>query len=246
MTSYKNQKLTLPSGKHITVEAVGKIHFRKSEPALMLQYSTTLDLNILDLLQSEIDEIWSLFRKQADESGLSTAIISVNSPLIDKVFSISCRETRNFVFEKDQYGFWRQNNVSEDKFQADNFKITFGVIENRDGLISVFEETRSIPLLTKDSGFYFGFTILPSNNSPYDFYCVLFPPDNATLSDEIKEFISPKDSRGGFRAPTQKKQGISTTPMWFDRGDPPGKYQIEVYINGMLARLVNFTAYESK
>ncbi|MDJ0594544.1 MAG: hypothetical protein QNJ72_31980 [Pleurocapsa sp. MO_226.B13] len=89
MWSFKNlpnQKITLPSGKQIIVEAVGKIYFLKSEPGIMLKYSTTLDLENIDSLQSEINEIWLLFKKQANESGLNSAIISANSPPVGKFF----------------------------------------------------------------------------------------------------------------------------------------------------------------
>jgi len=82
----RNKKITLPSGNKIVVDAVGKIYYRKSEPGIMLQYSTNLNMEDAELLKSEVDEVWSLFKKEADESGLDSVVISANYPPVGKFF----------------------------------------------------------------------------------------------------------------------------------------------------------------
>ena len=126
--------------------------------------------------------------------------------------------------------------------------VKFGVIENRNGVSLVFEDRISIPLYTKDTGFYFGFTIFPPNNQPYNFNCTFFSPDAAKLSNEtgeiIEEIRSTADSKQQFRFPTRKAEGITTMPMWLDPGDPPGEYRIEIFINDEAIHAVDFVVYE--
>lgn len=243
----KNKKITLPSGKEIVIEAVGKIYYRKSEPGIMLKYSTNLDLENAELLQNEVNEIWSLFRKEADESGLNSVVISANSPPVGKFF-IGVRQTRNFVFLKSEDGFWSANNSLTNEAQAEDYQVKFGVIENRNGVTLVFEDRISIPLYTRDEGFYFGFTIFPPNNQPYNFNCTFFSPDAAKLSNVtgeiIEEIRSTADSKQQFRFPTRKAEGITTMPMWLDPGDPPGEYRIEIFINDEAIHAVDFVVYE--
>ena len=242
----KNKKITLPSGKEIIIEAVGKIYYRKSEPGIMLKYSTNLDLENVELLQNEVNEIWSLFRKEADESGLDSVVISANSPPVGKFF-IGVRQTRNFAFLKSEDGFWSAYNSRTNEAQAKDFQVKFGVIENRNGVTLVFEDRVSIPLLTRDEGFYYGFTILPPDNEPYNYHCQFYPPETAKVSCETGEVIEPITSSNnsqGFRLPTRRTQGITTTPMWLDPGDPPGEYRIEIFINDEAIHAVDFVVYE--
>ena len=242
----KNQKITLPSGKEITIQAIGKIYYRASEPGIMLQYFTNLDIENIDLLRSEVNEIWSMFRKQADESGLDSVVISANS-LLSKKFFVSESKTRNFAFIKNENGSWRSVNSQTSELE-EGFPVKFGVIENRNGVALVFEESTSIPLLTKDRDFYFGFTIFPPDNEPYNFSCILLSPDLTKLSnvtgEMIQEIASSPNSKQQFRFPTRRAAGITTLPMWLDAGDPPGEYGIEIYLNDELVYSVDFTVYE--
>lgn len=250
MFAFGNQKkkTILPSGNKILVHAAGKIHYAKSDPGMMLKYSTYLDIENVELLQQEVNEIWSLFAKQVYESGLATAIISANSPPAEKQFFIGVQQTRNFVFEKQPDGLWKQTKPEFNDTQDEEYQINFGAIENRNGVSMVFEDSISIPLLTRDTGFEFGFTIFPPNNNPYNFYCHFYPPEIADMSNETGEIIeqitSAKDGKLGFRFPTRRTSGITTMPIWFDPGDPSGEYRIECYINDVAICSVDFTAYD--
>ena len=242
----KSKNMTLPSGNKIVVEAVAKIYYRQSEPGIMLRYSTHLNIEDIKALQNEVDEIWSLFKRQADESGLDSVVISANSPPKGKFFIGMC-QTRNFAFVKDKDGYWTNNSQAKET-QAEDFQIKFGVVETRNDVMLVFEDRTSIPLLTKEDGFYFGFTIFPPSNKPYNFDCTLFSPDTATLSNEtgeIVEEIAPSaDSQQQFRFPTRRAEGITTVPMWLDKGDPAGEYRLEVVIDGKATYAVDFSVYE--
>ena len=243
------QKTTLPSGNQVIIHAAGKIYYRKSDPGMMLEYSTYLDIENLELVQQEVNEIWLLFGKQVNESGLTTAVISAKSPPIEKKFFVGTQQTRNFVFEKQANGLWKQIKPEVNNTQEE-YQINFGAIEDKNGISMVFDNSTSIPLLTRDTGFYFGFTIFPPNNNPYNYYCLFIPPKISEISNETGEIIeqitSDKDNKAGFRFPTRRTEGITTMPMWFDPGDPLGEYRIEFYINDVAIRSVDFMVYEPK
>ena len=242
----KSKKMTLPSGNEIIVDAVSKIYYRQSEPGIMLRYSTHLNIKDFEALQNEVDEIWSLFKREADESGLDSVVISANSPPKGKFF-IGMRQTRNFVFLKDKDGYWTNNSQAKET-QTEDFQIKFGIVETRNDVMLVFEDRTSIPRLTKEDGFYFGFTIFPPSNKPYNFDCIFFSPDTAILSNEtgeaIEEIKSSAGSKQQFRYPTRRAEGITTVPMWLDKGDPAGEYRLEVVIDDKATYAVDFSVYE--
>ncbi|MGD1918444.1 MAG: hypothetical protein ACFCAD_05900 [Pleurocapsa sp.] len=250
MFNFGNQKkkTTLPSGNQIIVHNAGKIYYAKSDPGMMLKYSTYLDIDNAELLQKEVNGIWLLFAKQVKESGLATAIISANSPPADKAFFIGVQQTCNFLFERQPDGLWKQTTPKINNIQDEEYQINFGAIENRNDVSMVFEDSTSIPLLTRDTGFEFGFTIFPPNNDSYNYYCLFFPPKITEISNETGEIIeqtnSDKDGISGFRLPTRRTLGITTMPMWFDPEDIPGKYRIKLYINDVASRSVDFTVYD--
>ena len=243
-----HKKMTLPSGRVILPGAMGKIYYRKSDPGFMLKYSTYLDIEDTVSLQQEINEIWSLFKRQADESGLNSAVISANSPPPTKVFSIGTQKTRNFAFIKNKNGIWQSANSQTDETEVEDYQVIFGAVETKNDLSLVYRDLTSLPLVTREENFYYGFTILPADNEPFNYHCHFYPPKIAQFTIEtgeiVEEINDSNDSISGFRLPTRRTQGITTAPMWFDAGDPPGEYRIEIYINDRLTRAVDFSVYE--
>jgi hypothetical protein len=94
---------TLPSGKVVKIAGIGKMSFSKDDPALMLKYYSDVSMNDTVKLQDEVEEIWSIFRIDAEQSKMNAAIISANempSGIISKTRSF------NFVFKKEPSGEW--------------------------------------------------------------------------------------------------------------------------------------------
>lgn len=196
-----NKKTTLPSGNEIIIHAVDKVNYRKSDPGMVLQYSTYLDIENMELLQSEINEIWQLFQQQANDSGLNTVNISANFPPADKEFFLDTQQTKHFLFEKQEDGIWKQTKPEIDNTQ-EKYQIIFGEIKNSNDILMVYEDATSIPLLTRENNFYWGFTILPPNNEPYNYYCLFFPPKMTEMSIETGEIIrqiTSENGKPGFR-----------------------------------------------
>jgi hypothetical protein len=104
---YKVQKL--PSGKEIKILSMGKMHFAKDLPALTLKYQTDISIENVDLLRQEVEEIWPVFRVNAERSGLSKAIVMATSPPIRKALILSTTRSYNFIATKRENGTWDLN-----------------------------------------------------------------------------------------------------------------------------------------
>jgi hypothetical protein len=98
----------LPSGKEVKVLGIGKWFFTKSKvTALMLRYETKLNIDNVELLRQEAEEIWPIFRVNAEKSGLSTAIISANEIQKKNILGVSHYSSYNFVISKTDFGPWK-------------------------------------------------------------------------------------------------------------------------------------------
>jgi len=100
---------TLPSGRQIMVLGVGKMFFTKdNQTALMLKYQTHLSLDDKPALEKEADEIWSSFRINVEQAGLSTGIVSANEKPAG--FIVTHSRGFNFVYTKSANGQWSRLN----------------------------------------------------------------------------------------------------------------------------------------
>ena len=75
---------------------MGKIFFTKDDPALILNYQTDIDINNVELLRQEVEEIWPIFRVDAEKSGLKSAFIAANTKSQKKFLILSQKNLLNF------------------------------------------------------------------------------------------------------------------------------------------------------
>jgi hypothetical protein len=121
------------------------------------------------------------------------------------------------------------------------FKIRFGIIErDKTGNIFISEETTNITFKLAATGFRFGCEITPPSQNPYTYYTITHLP------------VSPKVVTGKFFDSNQepvkdlisKVATISSGPffdsMHFDAGDPIGKYDHDIFINGKFVKTITF------
>ena len=96
---------TLPSGRTVKLMGMGPMVLKEGT-ALMLRYRTDLAIDNIPSLQQEADDIWSVFRIDADKAGVTTAIISAtDTPKSTGVISSKNRGC-NFVYHKSPDGHW--------------------------------------------------------------------------------------------------------------------------------------------
>jgi hypothetical protein len=127
-----------------------------------------------------------------------------------------------------------------------SFDIRFGIVEEtHGGHMDVVRETLIIPRRYASSGFHYGITIFPPNNDPFEIYLVArFPAAPKKISGVAK--TSAKETHGKvIKSPSQRGQGVSTIPFWFDPGDPTGEYSLEVYINKTKIKTIRYKVVDS-
>ena len=99
----RNSKL--PSGRTVRIMGIVPMHFSSGPPALMLQYQTDLKIADKTELRKEVDDIWTVFRLDAEKGNFSSAIISANEGSSGGFVKHS--NSYNFVFEKRTDGTWK-------------------------------------------------------------------------------------------------------------------------------------------
>ncbi|MEW5723613.1 MAG: hypothetical protein AB1896_10940 [Thermodesulfobacteriota bacterium] len=133
------------------------------------------------------------------------------------------------------------SNFYENKEAAEEgYDIRFGIIAgDQSGLYDVVTETNSIPLLTQETGFCFGYSIDPPDDRTYLTREVIHLPAPPRHID----FQMPIETLEGgrvIRTPNIYRREQMIYPFCFSEGDPLGPWKLEIYINDELARAVRF------
>lgn len=119
---------------------------------------------------------------------------------------------------------------------AADYTIRFGEVQGPTGQRAV-TATNSIKLCHKDSGYRFGYEIVPGDEAQYEYFTVLYLPAPGIVS-----FTNAQVSAGGkeIRTTPIKRQGRTVYVLNFDPGDPAGAWKIDVVINGRVAHKTDF------
>ena len=126
-----------------------------------------------------------------------------------------------------------------------NLIIKFGQMEKGSSGYYVANETTTIPLKLKDSGFRFGFTVKHAQNSSFDGYKIIYLPAAAKeIIGDLKRVTILNDGKI-IKDSERKFNGLWSNPFWFDEGDPLGKWKIEIYLNSKLMKTIDFTVVPS-
>lgn len=94
----------LPSGDQINITNISKMDFPESGPALVMYYKTQIAIEDKPTLRKQVDEIWSLFRVDAETEGVRAAAIRAVHDL--NTGSIRDGKGYGFVFLKNTDGTW--------------------------------------------------------------------------------------------------------------------------------------------
>lgn len=103
--SSANQKYKLPSGREIAVTGVQRVRFAEGD-ALVLSYETSIPIESHDELKSEVEEVWTVFRDDAEQAGVRGAAIRATHFEQTGTFSKSGKGY-GFLFEKQADGQWQ-------------------------------------------------------------------------------------------------------------------------------------------
>lgn len=126
-----------------------------------------------------------------------------------------------------------------------DYQIQFGILKSdSSGNYTLDQETSTLPLKLKDSGFRFGLAITPPDDKPYTYQCIVhLPTTPKVITGEGTQGIAPTTT---LRMPEDRGQGSIVANFWFDPGDPLGDESIEVLINGKPAKVIHYTVVADK
>jgi len=65
----------LSSGKQIKVNGVARMNFPNGDSALVMNYETEISIENKQALRKEVDEIWSIFRKDVEKAEVNAGVI---------------------------------------------------------------------------------------------------------------------------------------------------------------------------
>lgn len=94
----------LPSGKEIKITGMGKMDFPNSEPALVMNYLTDIPIEDKVALRKEVDEVWSVFKKDVEIARLKAGVIRANHA--EGSGFVKSGQGYGFVFVKRDDGEW--------------------------------------------------------------------------------------------------------------------------------------------
>ena len=131
---------------------------------------------------------------------------------------------------------------------AANFDIKFGLMKkDSSGKYYVSDEITTIPLTYKDKDpdFRFGYSIKTAPEQTFTTYMIMHT--SAAFEKYTGEFKdAPKKEDGKtIQSPAKKAVAAFTYSLRFDRGDPPGQYKIDIWINDQLTKSIDFTVTEA-
>lgn len=94
----------LPSGKEIKVNGIVKMNFPNSDPALVMNYLTDIQISDKVALRKEIDEVWSVFQKDVEKANLKAGVIRATH--VEGSGFVQSGSGYGYVFVKRDDGKW--------------------------------------------------------------------------------------------------------------------------------------------
>lgn len=157
---------------------------------------------------------------------------------------------RNFFFRSLKallfifllFGFYFSPVASAIDMNKD-FEIKYGILtqeEDADGNYHIQKETSIIPY--KIGEVNFGYVILPKNNKViYELQDTLYiPAKAANYGGDIPESAVVEENGTNIKYKAVKKTGYTYHFWTFEKGDPTGRYKVEININGSFVKVINF------
>jgi hypothetical protein len=122
-------------------------------------------------------------------------------------------------------------------------EVRFGVVELDDRGEAYVRETRTLPLMTGETGFSFGFEIVAPPQRRYTLRFVHHLPKGGRIQGNYTE-LAPELGRNQFESETLQKTGRHVERFGFDETDQPGPHQSEVWIDGRQLASIRFRVVE--
>ena len=96
---------TLPSGHKIRVKFAGPVYFSEGPPFFVMECDTEIPMEQRAELRKEVDEIWEIFKNNAEAAHLTSAVIRMNHN--EGTGIITRGNGFGFAYEKQADGKWQ-------------------------------------------------------------------------------------------------------------------------------------------
>jgi hypothetical protein len=125
-----------------------------------------------------------------------------------------------------------------------DYTVRFGILgADSSGNDYLSEETTTIPLKYKDSGFRYGWEVVAPDNSPFNVRCVVhFSAALKVITGEAFDSTTPSNI---MSTSTQQVTGSFIQDFWFDPGDSIGDESVDIFVNDKLVKTIKYTVIQS-
>jgi hypothetical protein len=130
--------------------------------------------------------------------------------------------------------------------QDEKFNVSFGVIEEINGYSSIEHEANIIEYIPKSEGHRFGFIITAKDKHPFKYHTLSYLPATPNRFSGTLSETSADHFLSGAKSIEETATNSVVLPFWFDEGDPLGVYKIDLYINDVKFKSVEFTVVPKK
>jgi hypothetical protein len=126
------------------------------------------------------------------------------------------------------------------------YHIRFGILESdKSGNYFLSKETTIIPRKLKETGFRFGYEIVPLDHTPYICqYIIHLPSSPDTITGGLAQ-VNPWKPSTTISSHKKEISGPYIDPMWFDPGDPAGDCSIDIIVNEKPLKKIKFRVHEN-
>ena len=130
---------------------------------------------------------------------------------------------------------------TQSAYEADGYRILFGVMSHGlDNRYHVYAETTQIHRLA-DRLYAHGFEVARRDGNRFlANYEIRFPEPMKTIPEEMRKTHNIKEGGRVIESLPQLYMGIYAQPFFFSPDDPLGTYQLTVYVDNEVARVINY------
>ena len=120
------------------------------------------------------------------------------------------------------------------------YQIQFGVFEKDESGEVKLNSTLEIPLYYKETGFRWGFIVTKKDGGVFTGYEVYHLPESPEAITGALEKAKTSDEGRQIQDIKKRFIGMWVNENYFDPGDPPGKYRLEIFIDDKLLKEIEF------
>ncbi len=90
----------------VKVDGIFRVNFPNGATAFVMNYETNIRIEDMPQLEAEVDKVWAIFQREAEDAGVTSAVI--RAAHYEGLGALRQGNGYGFVFERDREGRWRR------------------------------------------------------------------------------------------------------------------------------------------